>query len=87
MQNQLNGRLQGKVAIIVGAGQLAGDTVGNGRAVAERFEWLASHGTAAQLRLRWHPRAVRAATLREAEMANLPLISVIPAKAGSWLCY
>jgi NAD(P)-dependent dehydrogenase (short-subunit alcohol dehydrogenase family) len=33
----LSGRLAGKVAIIVGAGQLAGDTVGNGRAVAERF--------------------------------------------------
>lgn len=31
------GRLQGKVAIIVGAGQSAGETVGNGRAVAERF--------------------------------------------------
>lgn len=30
-------RLEGKVAIIVGAGQLAGETVGNGRAVAERF--------------------------------------------------
>lgn len=37
MQDQSNGRLQGKVAIIVGAGQLSGDTVGNGRAVAERF--------------------------------------------------
>jgi NAD(P)-dependent dehydrogenase (short-subunit alcohol dehydrogenase family) len=32
-----NGRLYGKVAVIVGAGQLAGDTIGNGRAVAERF--------------------------------------------------
>ena len=31
------GRLQGKVAIIVGAGQQPGDTVGNGRAVAERY--------------------------------------------------
>jgi NAD(P)-dependent dehydrogenase (short-subunit alcohol dehydrogenase family) len=31
------GRLQGKVAIIVGAGQQPGDTVGNGRATAERF--------------------------------------------------
>ena len=31
------GRLQGKVAVIVGAGQLPGETVGNGRAVAERF--------------------------------------------------
>jgi NAD(P)-dependent dehydrogenase (short-subunit alcohol dehydrogenase family) len=31
------GRLEGKVAIIVGAGQMAGDTVGNGRATAERF--------------------------------------------------
>lgn len=31
------GRLQGKVAIIVGAGQMPGDTIGNGRAVAERF--------------------------------------------------
>lgn len=37
MQHPSNGRLQGKVAVIVGAGQLAGDTVGNGRAVAERF--------------------------------------------------
>lgn len=37
MQHTHQGRLQGKVAIIVGAGQLAGDTVGNGRAVAERF--------------------------------------------------
>ncbi|WPH12824.1 SDR family NAD(P)-dependent oxidoreductase [Variovorax paradoxus] len=37
MQHTLQGRLQGKVAIIVGAGQLPGDTVGNGRAVAERF--------------------------------------------------
>ncbi|WP_245214715.1 SDR family NAD(P)-dependent oxidoreductase [Pararoseomonas indoligenes] len=31
------GRLEGKVAIIVGAGQQPGETVGNGRAVAERF--------------------------------------------------
>lgn len=30
-------RLAGKVAIIVGAGQHPGETVGNGRAVAERF--------------------------------------------------
>ena len=32
-----NLRLQGKVAIIVGGGQQPGDTVGNGRATAERF--------------------------------------------------
>lgn len=31
------GRLAGKVAVIVGAGQQPGDTIGNGRAVAERF--------------------------------------------------
>lgn len=37
MQHPSRGRLQGKVAVIVGAGQLAGDTIGNGRAVAERF--------------------------------------------------
>lgn len=30
-------RLSGKVAIIVGAGQEPGDTIGNGRAVAQRF--------------------------------------------------
>lgn len=36
-QKEATGRLQGKVAIIVGAGQVAGDTIGNGRAVAERF--------------------------------------------------
>jgi NAD(P)-dependent dehydrogenase (short-subunit alcohol dehydrogenase family) len=31
------GRLQGKVAIIAGAGQTPSDTIGNGRATAERF--------------------------------------------------
>jgi NAD(P)-dependent dehydrogenase (short-subunit alcohol dehydrogenase family) len=31
------GRLKGKIAIIVGAGQQPGDTIGNGRATAERF--------------------------------------------------
>lgn len=31
------GRLQGKVAVIVGAGQQPGETIGNGRAAAERF--------------------------------------------------
>ena len=31
------GRLMGKVAIIVGAGQQPGQTIGNGRATAERF--------------------------------------------------
>lgn len=37
MTNPKGGRLQGKVAIIVGAGQQPGDTIGNGRAVAERY--------------------------------------------------
>ncbi len=32
-----SGRLKGKTAIIVGAGQTAGDTIGNGRAMAMRF--------------------------------------------------
>ena len=31
------GRLQDKVAIIVGAGQTPGETIGNGRATALRF--------------------------------------------------
>lgn len=34
---QTNQRLTGKVAIIVGAGQEPGETIGNGRAVAQRF--------------------------------------------------
>lgn len=37
MTNAKGGRLQGKVAVIVGAGQQPGETVGNGRAVAERY--------------------------------------------------
>jgi NAD(P)-dependent dehydrogenase (short-subunit alcohol dehydrogenase family) len=37
MQIQSPGRLEGKTAVIVGAGQQPGDTVGNGRAVAELF--------------------------------------------------
>ena len=31
------GRLQDKVAIVVGAGQQPGESIGNGRAVAERY--------------------------------------------------
>lgn len=37
MTNAKGGRLQAKIAIIVGAGQQPGETVGNGRAVAERY--------------------------------------------------
>jgi len=37
----MSGRLQGKIAIIVGAGQSAGETIGNGRAMALLF---ARHG-------------------------------------------
>jgi NAD(P)-dependent dehydrogenase (short-subunit alcohol dehydrogenase family) len=37
----MTGRLQGKIAIIVGAGQSAGETIGNGRAMAILF---ARHG-------------------------------------------
>jgi NAD(P)-dependent dehydrogenase (short-subunit alcohol dehydrogenase family) len=37
----MNGRLQGKIAIVVGAGQSAGETIGNGRAIAVLF---ARHG-------------------------------------------
>jgi NAD(P)-dependent dehydrogenase (short-subunit alcohol dehydrogenase family) len=33
----MSGRLQGKIAIIVGAGQSAGETIGNGRAMAILF--------------------------------------------------
>jgi NAD(P)-dependent dehydrogenase (short-subunit alcohol dehydrogenase family) len=33
----MSGRLQGKIAIIVGAGQSAGETIGNGRAMAVLF--------------------------------------------------
>ena len=37
----MSGRLQGKIAIIVGAGQSSGETIGNGRAMAVLF---ARHG-------------------------------------------
>ena len=33
----MSGRLQGKVAIVVGAGQTPGETIGNGRATAVLF--------------------------------------------------
>jgi NAD(P)-dependent dehydrogenase (short-subunit alcohol dehydrogenase family) len=33
----MSGRLQGKIAIVVGAGQSAGETIGNGRAMAVLF--------------------------------------------------
>src|ERR1051326_640976 len=34
---EMSGRLQGKIAIIVGAGQSVGETIGNGRAMALLF--------------------------------------------------
>jgi NAD(P)-dependent dehydrogenase (short-subunit alcohol dehydrogenase family) len=37
-----NGRLKDKVALIVGAGQQPGESIGNGRAVAERCWWTYS---------------------------------------------
>ena len=37
MTERATGRLAGKVAIVVGAGQTAGETIGNGRATAIRF--------------------------------------------------
>ena len=33
----MDGRLAGKTAVVVGAGQTPGETTGNGRAVAVRF--------------------------------------------------
>ena len=33
----MSGRLAGKVAIVIGAGQTPGDTIGNGRATAVLF--------------------------------------------------
>ena len=37
MEDDMGNRLQGKVAIVVGAGQTPGDTIGNGRAMAVLF--------------------------------------------------
>jgi NAD(P)-dependent dehydrogenase (short-subunit alcohol dehydrogenase family) len=36
-KNNMNKRLEGKVAIVTGAGQTPGDTIGNGRAIAVLF--------------------------------------------------
>ena len=38
------GRLQGKAALVVGAGQTPGETIGNGRAIAMRARLPASSG-------------------------------------------
>lgn len=80
----MTGRLQGKVAIIVGAGQQPGDTVGNGRAVAERFaeegatlllvdvneEW--AEATRAAVERYGHPASVlRADITREEDCAAI----------------
>ena len=44
-------RLEGKIAIVVGAGQTAGDTIGNGRATAILFAREGAHVVAADRRL------------------------------------
>jgi NAD(P)-dependent dehydrogenase (short-subunit alcohol dehydrogenase family) len=78
------GRLQNKVAIIVGAGQQPGGTIGNGRAVAERFaeegaalllvdineEW--AEETRAAVQRHGHPASVlRADITREEDCAAI----------------
>ncbi len=78
------GRLQNKVAIIVGAGQQPGGTIGNGRAVAERFaeegaalllvdineEWVEE--TRAAVQRHGHPASVlRADITREEDCAAI----------------
>jgi NAD(P)-dependent dehydrogenase (short-subunit alcohol dehydrogenase family) len=77
-------RLEGKVAVIVGAGQQPGATVGNGRATAERFaqegatlllvdinpEW--AEDTLAAVQPHGHPASVmRADITQEADCAAL----------------
>jgi len=78
------GRLEGKIAIIVGAGQQPGDTVGNGRATAERFaqegatlllvdineEWAASTRDAVAA-LGGQASVLRADITREADCAAI----------------
>ncbi len=47
----MSGRLEGKVAIVVGAGQTPGDTIGNGRATALLFAREGAKVVAADIRL------------------------------------
>ena len=47
----MSGRLAGKVAIVVGAGQTPGDTIGNGRATAVLFAREGAHVVAVDRRL------------------------------------
>ena len=83
------GRLEGKIAIIVGAGQQPGDTIGNGRATAERFaqegatlllvdineDWAES--TRAAVHTYGRPASVlRADITREADCAAIARICV-----------
>ncbi|HEY8614305.1 MAG TPA: SDR family NAD(P)-dependent oxidoreductase [Roseomonas sp.] len=73
------GRLEGKVAIVVGGGQQPGETVGNGRATAERFaqegatllvadineEW--AEATRAAVAVHGHPASVLRADITKEE--------------------
>ena len=47
----MSGRLEGKVAIVVGAGQTPGDTIGNGRATALLYAREGAKVVAADIRL------------------------------------
>lgn len=83
------GRLEGKVAIVVGAGQQPGETIGNGRAVAERFaeegaalllvdineEW--AEATRAAVERHGHPAStLRADITREEDCAAIARVCV-----------
>ncbi|WP_426957004.1 SDR family NAD(P)-dependent oxidoreductase [Muricoccus radiodurans] len=64
------GRLEGKVAIIVGAGQQPGETVGNGRAVAERFAEEGATLLLVDINEEW-AEATRAAVARHRHPASV----------------
>lgn len=89
----MSGRLAGKVAIVMGAGQTPGDTVGNGRATAVLFAREGARVVAVDLRLEaaeqtvadirgegGEAEAVCADATREADVA--PLVAEVARRYG-----
>jgi NAD(P)-dependent dehydrogenase (short-subunit alcohol dehydrogenase family) len=78
----MSGRLQGKIAIIVGAGQSAGETIGNGRAMAVLF---ARHGAQVLCVDRHLESAIETATMITEEGGSAAPFQADVSRRGDWV--
>ena len=78
----MTGRLEGKIAVVVGAGQTPGETIGNGRAMALLF---AREGASVFCVDRVRERAEETAAMVVEEGGTAASLAADIARSGVWV--